>query len=39
VPVPIAPALLLAPLAGTLLWPWMFLLLDELRQRVRPREA
>jgi rod shape-determining protein MreD len=39
VPVPLAPVLLLAPLAGTLLWPWMFLLLDELRQRMRPREA
>ena len=39
VPVALGPALLLAPLAGTLLWPWMFLLLDELRQRMRPREA
>ena len=39
VPVPFGLSLLLAPLAGTLLWPWMFLLLDELRQRMRPREA
>ena len=39
VPVALSPALLLAPLAGTLLWPRMFLLFDELRQRLRPREA
>jgi rod shape-determining protein MreD len=39
VPVTLSPSLLLAPLAGTLLWPWLFLLLDEMRQRARPREA
>jgi rod shape-determining protein MreD len=27
------------PLGGMLMWPWMFLLLDVLRQRARPREA
>ena len=31
--------LALAPLAGTALWPWLFLLFDELRQKTRPREA
>lgn len=31
--------LALAPLAGTALWPWLFLMLDELRQKTRPREA
>ena len=39
VPVAVSPALLLAPVIGTLLWPWAFLMLDELRQRTRPREA
>jgi len=29
----------LAPLTGMLLWPWLFLLLDVLRLRTRPREA
>ncbi len=28
----------LAPFAGALLWPWMFLLLDDLRRRSRPRD-
>ena len=32
-------ALALAPLTGTALWPWVFLLLDELRLKTRPREA
>ena len=32
-------ALALAPLTGTALWPWLFLLFDELRQKARPREA
>jgi len=31
------PAVLLAPLLGTLLWPWVFLLLDALRLRHRER--
>ena len=29
----------LAPLVAGLLWPWLFLLLDDLRRRSRPREA
>jgi rod shape-determining protein MreD len=29
----------LAPLTGMLLWPWLFLLLDVMRLRTRPREA
>lgn len=29
----------LAPLAGMLLWPWLFLLFDLVRQRIRAREA
>jgi rod shape-determining protein MreD len=29
----------LAPLAGTLAWPWLFLLLDDLRARVRAHES
>ncbi len=28
----------LAPIIGALLWPWLFLLLDDLRRRTRPRE-
>lgn len=32
-------SLALAPLAGMALWPWLFLLLDELRLKTRPREA
>jgi rod shape-determining protein MreD len=29
----------IAPATGTLLWPWLFLLLDLARARVRPREG
>jgi rod shape-determining protein MreD len=29
----------LAPFLGMLLWPWVFLLLDVVRARTRPREA
>ena len=29
----------IGPATGALLWPWMFLLLDELRSKARPREA
>jgi len=29
----------LAPLVAALLWPWWFLMLDDLRRRSRPREA
>jgi len=29
----------LAPVIGTLIWPWLFLLLDGLRLRLRGREA
>lgn len=29
----------MAPLVGALMWPWLFLLLDDLRRRSRPREA
>ncbi len=29
----------LSPLVGTLLWPWLFLLLDDLRLRQRSREG
>lgn len=29
----------LAPVLGMLLWPWLFLLLDVVRARTRPREA
>jgi len=29
------PSFWLAPLVGTLFWPWLFLLLDELRRRPR----
>ena len=32
-------SLALAPLTGMALWPWLFLLLDELRLKTRPREA
>lgn len=28
----------LAPVAGALLWPWLFLMLDDLRRRSRPRD-
>lgn len=34
-----APTFWLAPLVGMLLWPWLFLLLDDLRLRRRNREA
>jgi rod shape-determining protein MreD len=33
------PGVLLAPLLGTLLWPWVFLLLDALRLRHRERST
>src|SRR5688500_10249480 len=29
----------LAPFVGALLWPWLFLVLDGLRLRVKPRES
>jgi rod shape-determining protein MreD len=29
----------IAPFVGALLWPWLFLLLDDLRRRSRPRET
>lgn len=29
----------LSPLVGMLLWPWVFLLLDDLRLKLRPREG
>jgi rod shape-determining protein MreD len=29
----------LAPVSGMLLWPWLFLMLDLVRQRLRTREA
>lgn len=29
----------LAPLVGGLLWPWLFLLFDDLRRRGRPRDG
>jgi len=29
----------LAPLTGALAWPWVFLLLDDLRARIRARET
>ena len=29
----------LAPVAGTIVWPWLFLLLDDLRARLRANEA
>lgn len=28
-----------APIAGTVLWPWLFLLFDDLRSRLRARES
>jgi len=33
------PTFWLAPLAGMLVWPWLFLLCDDLRSRLRAREA
>lgn len=29
----------LSPVVGMLLWPWVFLLLDDLRLKLRPREG
>jgi len=29
----------MAPIVAALLWPWLFLLLDDLRRRSRPRES
>jgi len=37
-PLPAA-AFWLAPLVGTLAWPWLFLLLDDLRARLRVHDA
>jgi rod shape-determining protein MreD len=34
-----APSFWLAPLTGTLAWPWLFLLLDDLRARLRVHDA
>jgi rod shape-determining protein MreD len=34
-----APAYWLAPFAGALAWPWLFLLLDDLRARLRVHET
>jgi rod shape-determining protein MreD len=34
-----APSFWLAPLTGTLAWPWLFLLLDDLRTRLRVHDA
>jgi rod shape-determining protein MreD len=37
---PIPPASFwLAPLAGAVAWPWLFLLLDDLRARLRVHEG
>jgi rod shape-determining protein MreD len=36
---PPPPSFWLAPLAGMLAWPWLFLLLDDLRARLRVRES
>ena len=36
---PIELAHALGPLVGALLWPWLFLLLDGLRLRARPKDA
>lgn len=33
------PSFWFAPLIGTMLWPWVFLLLDDARARVRARES
>ena len=37
--VPVEAAHVLGPLVGALLWPWLFLLLDGLRLRARPKES
>lgn len=34
-----APTFWFAPLAGMLVWPWLFLLFDDLRSRLRTHEA
>jgi rod shape-determining protein MreD len=34
-----APTFWLAPITGMLTWPWLFLLLDDLRARVRAHES
>jgi len=36
---PVELAHALGPIVGALLWPWVFLLLDGLRLRARPKEA
>ena len=36
---PIELAHAIGPMVGALLWPWVFLLLDGLRLRARPKEA
>lgn len=36
---PIEPAHVVGPFVGALLWPWLFLLLDGLRLRARPKDA
>ncbi len=33
------PSFWFAPLVGALIWPWIFLLLDDLRLRLRARES
>ncbi|HVF33993.1 MAG TPA: rod shape-determining protein MreD [Candidatus Saccharimonadia bacterium] len=36
---PVGLAHVAGPIAGALLWPWLFLLLDGLRLRTRPKDA
>ena len=36
---PIELAHVLGPIVGALLWPWLFLMLDGLRLRARPKDA
>jgi rod shape-determining protein MreD len=36
---PVELAHAIGPIVGALLWPWVFLLLDGLRLRARPKEA
>lgn len=38
IPLP-PPSFWLAPLVGMLAWPWLFLLLDDVRARLRARES
>jgi rod shape-determining protein MreD len=33
------PTFWLAPVTGALAWPWLFLLLDDLRARLRTHDA